>query len=68
MACSGARTHFKSIYIIPDLKSRYIVITPEQAAACELVANFICATSSHNQRNNGSLLLMVSVHKIRYFC
>ena len=39
MACSGARTHFKSIYIIPDLKSRYIVITPEQAAACELVAN-----------------------------
>ena len=31
MACSGARTHFKSIYIIPDLKSRYIVITPEQA-------------------------------------
>jgi hypothetical protein len=37
MACSGARTHFKSIYIIPDLKSRYIVITPEQATTQKLI-------------------------------
>ena len=61
MACSGARTHFKSIYIIPDLKSRYIVITPEQATTQKLIYNSLNQLLGYYSFYNKIYIILISV-------